>query len=132
MREIAKDGIILARHIAAEDISEGLNFFSRDSEFIQVGTWNYQKGKELLAHIHNEVPRTALRTYEALYVISGSLEAAIYDLDKNVVDTFVVNTGDVLVLLESGHGYKILEDHTKVLEIKNGPYLGAEKDRQRI
>lgn len=132
MREIAKDGIILARHIAAEDISEGLNFFSQDSEFIQVGTWNYQKGKELLAHIHNEVPRTALRTYEALYVISGSLEAVIYDLDKNVVDTFVVNTGDVLVLLESGHGYKILEDHTKVLEIKNGPYLGAERDRQRI
>ncbi len=132
MREIAKDGIILARHIAAEDISEGLNFFSQDSEFIQVGTWNYQKGKELLAHIHNEVPRTALRTYEALYVISGSLEAVIYDLDKNVVDTFVVNAGDVLVLLESGHGYKILEDHTKVLEIKNGPYLGAERDRQRI
>lgn len=132
MREIAKDGIILARHISAEDISEGLNFFSQDSEFIQVGTWNYQKGKELLAHIHNEVPRMALRTYEALYVISGSLEAVIYDLNKNVVDTFVVNTGDVLVLLESGHGYKILEDHTKVLEIKNGPYLGAERDRQRI
>lgn len=132
MREIVKDGKILARHVLASDITDGLNFFSKDEEFIQVGTWGYDKGKDLLAHIHNEFPRESTRTCETLYVISGSLEAKIYDLEQNLVDTFEVNSGDVLILLESGHGYRILEDGTKVLEVKNGPYLGAEKDRFRI
>lgn len=132
MREVLKDNKVIARHITPDDIKPGLNFYSNDDEFIQVGAWNYDEGKELLAHIHNEVDRTINRTYETLYVISGKIEAKIYSLTEELLDTFVVNAGDVLVLLECGHGYKILEDNTKVLEVKNGPYLGADIDRRRI
>lgn len=132
MREIKKDGAVLARHITPEDIKDGLNFFSEDNEFIQVGAWGYDSGKELLAHIHNEVPRTAVRTYEALYIISGSLTAKIYALNGEPVEAFTVKAGEILILLECGHGYSILEDNTRVLEFKNGPYPGAETDRYRI
>ncbi|MCM1523292.1 MAG: hypothetical protein NC120_02430 [Ruminococcus sp.] len=132
MNEIKKGDTVLARHIKPEDIKEGLSFFSADEEFIQVGAWNYGKGKDLLAHIHNEIPRTATRTCETLYVISGAIEAKIYGLDREPVDTFTVKAGEILILLECGHGYKVLEDNTKVLEVKNGPYLGAETDRYRI
>lgn len=132
MKEIIKNGVILARHITAEDMKEGLNFFSKDEEFIQAGAWEYNAGKELLAHIHNEVPRSITRTCEVLYIICGSLEASIYDLNGNKAEILKVKAGELLVLLESGHGYKILEDNTRVLEIKNGPYLGAETDRHRI
>ncbi len=132
MEEIVKGGKTLARHIFPEDIREGLNFFSQEGEYIQAGAWNYPGGKELLAHIHKKVPRTAMRTYEVLYVISGSLQATVYDLDGAVAGEWEVKKGEVLILLESGHGYKILEDGTKVLEVKNGPYLGAEADRYRI
>ena len=31
-------GKILAKHITAEDIQDGLGFFSDDSDFIQIGT----------------------------------------------------------------------------------------------
>ena len=133
MREIKKNGVVLARHITPEDIKPGLNFFSRDEEFIQVGVWgHYEKGKELKAHIHNTVERTANRTYEALYVIKGSLKAIIYDMNEAPLETLQVKQGEILVLLESGHGYFIEEEDTTVLEIKNGPYLGAETDRRRI
>jgi len=37
-----------------------------------------------------------------------------------------------LILLEGGHGFFIKEDDTVILEVKNGPYLGAEMDRHRI
>ena len=37
-----------------------------------------------------------------------------------------------MICLEGGHGYEILEDNTRVLEIKNGPYPGPEKDRRRL
>jgi hypothetical protein len=40
--------------------------------------------------------------------------------------------GDVLALFNGGHGYEVLEDNTRVLEVKNGPYLGPEVDRRKI
>ncbi|UYI80042.1 MAG: hypothetical protein OGM09_07440 [Fusobacterium varium] len=132
IKEIRKNNEILARHITGNEIKEGLSFFSNDNEYVQVGSWNYNKGKELLKHIHNEVIREVERTQEVLYIIKGRIEAEIYDLEKSLIETIIVNEGDILILLESGHGYKILEEGTKVLEIKNGPYLGAEIDRRRF
>ena len=133
MKEIIKDGLVLARHITKDDIKDGLNFFSKDEDFIQVGVWgNYEKDKDLKAHIHNVVERTSNRTYETLYIMNGSIEVTIYTLSEEVVDKFDVKQGEILVLLECGHGYRIKEDGTYVLEVKNGPYFGAEIDRRRI
>ena len=133
MKELIKNGTILARHIVPEDIKNGLNFFSKEDEFIQVGAWgHYEKDKILNRHIHNEFGRESSRTYETLYIISGAIDAEIYDMNQELVDTIRVNQGEILILLESGHGYKTLEDNTTVLEVKNGPYFGAEKDRIRF
>ena len=132
IKEIIKDEVILARHIPTEDWQEGLSFHSEDEEFIQVGAWGYDKGKELLAHIHNEVERKVYWTQEVLYIRKGSIEASVYDTDENFVEKLIAKEGDTLILLRGGHGYKVLEDGTQVLEIKNGPYVGAEKDRRRI
>lgn len=132
MREIIKNGIVLARHIPADDLVNGWSFFSEDGEFIQVGAWGYNSGENINPHIHNEFSRTASRTCEMLYVISGALEVDIFDLDKHHVESFAVNKGDALILLECGHGFAITQDNTRVLEVKNGPYFGAKKDRQRF
>lgn len=132
MKEIKSNNEVLARHILKTDIKDGLSFFSQDNEFIQVGSWNYNKDKVLLKHIHNEVERKVFRTQEVLYIVSGKIEAEIYDLNEKFIEKIEVSEGEILILLNSGHGYKILEDNTKVIEIKNGPYLGAEVDRRRF
>ena len=132
VKEVKKGNVILARLVKAEDWNEGLGFYSNDEEVIQVGTWHYDKGKELMKHIHNEVDRVVTRTNEVLYVVSGKVKAFIYDLDENLAEELTVNAGDTLILLDCGHGYEIMEDGTKVLEVKNGPYLGAETDRRRF
>ena len=134
MREIKKNGAVLARHITQADIKTGPElFFPRmKSSFRWVFGVTTKKREELKAHIHNTVERTVNRTYETLYVIKGALEAVIYDMDETPVETLQVRQGEILVLLESGHGYFIKEDDTTVLEVKNGPYLGAEIDRRRI
>ena len=132
VKEIKKNDKVLARHIPTEDWSDGLSFYSEDEEFIQVGAWGYDTGKELFAHIHNEVERKVYWTQEVLYIRKGSINAKIYDLDENLVDEIVAKEGDTLILLRGGHGYTILEDGTQVLEVKNGPYVGADKDRRRI
>lgn len=132
MKIIEKEGVVLAKHIQPQDWAEGLSFFSEDEDFIQVGAWSYNAGKDLLKHIHNEVPRTVTRTCECLYIVQGAIRAEIYDLQETFVESFTARAGDIVILLDSGHGYSILEDGTKVLEVKNGPYLGAETDRHRF
>ena len=132
VKEVKKDNTVLARLVKAEDWNEGLGFYSNDEEVIQVGTWQYDSGKQLMKHIHNEVERTIVRTNEVLYVVSGKVKAFIYDLEEKLVEELVVDAGDTLILLDCGHGYEIMDDGTKVIEIKNGPYLGAETDRKRF
>ncbi len=45
MREIKEGDLVLARHISEADCKEGLNFFSNDDEFIQVGFWGYNSAR---------------------------------------------------------------------------------------
>ena len=131
--EIKEGEVVLARHVPAEDLwTEGLNFFSADEEYIQVGSWCYDEGKELLAHTHNRVERSVLWTQEVLYIKKGSIKADIYNAAGEKVKEVVAKDGDVLILLLGGHGYQILESGTQVLEVKNGPYVGADKDRRRL
>ena len=133
MREIIKDGKILARHITQKDIKPGLISFSNDNEFLQVVAWgHYEKGKYLQDHWHNEFSRSAERTYEAVYVVKGAIEARLFDLDLALVETLVVHQGELLILLESAHGYTILEEDTTVLEIKNGPFMGVNVDKTKF
>jgi len=122
----------LAFKFGKDDIPKGLNFFSDDNDFIQIGTWNYDKGKQLLAHIHNEVPRQSLRTQEFIFLVQGSLKASIYDENEKHVEDVIVGVNEGMVMLAGAHGYEILEEDTIVIESKNGPYVGAEADRRRI
>lgn len=131
--EIKEGELVLARHIPASAAwKDGLNFFSQDEDFIQVGIWGYGAGKELKAHIHNEVRREVLWTQEVLFVRSGKIRANIFDTSETKVSELEVKAGDVIILLRGGHGYDILEEGTQVLEIKNGPYVGPEQDRRRL
>jgi quercetin dioxygenase-like cupin family protein len=129
---IQHEGRTFARLMRGGEWSEGLQFFSDDSDFLQVGKWSYPAGKELPAHYHNEVPRQVLKTQEVVYVVSGALEAHILTASGELVTKLHLSAGDLLVVLDGAHGYHILEDDTRVIEIKNGPYMGAEQDRTRI
>lgn len=132
IHEITDGDIILARHITADEWDKGgLNFFSNDSEFIQVGTWAYDNGKHLLAHEHNIIPRNTDITQETLYIKQGKIKATIYNLNRQQVAEWIAETGDIMILLRGGHSYDILTDNAQVLEVKNGPYPGAEADRVR-
>lgn len=133
VHEIRSGGLLLARHVTSDSWgTEPLSFYSGDDEFLQVGTWSYDTGKRLLAHTHNDVPRAVTRTHETLYVRKGKVEARIFNEQRTLVDTRIINEGDLLTLMWGGHGYTVLEDGTQVLEIKNGPYVGATNDRVRI
>ena len=122
----------IAIQLNADEFKDGLTFFSAEEDFLQVGSWKYPQGKKLLAHIHNPAPRTIQWTQEFVFVVKGELQATLYDKDSTLIETLRLGPHDGLVLLAGGHGYEILKDDTVVIEVKNGPYVGAEQDRRRI
>ena len=130
--EIIRDGEkILAIIFLEDDWKHGLNFFTPESFFIQVGTWRYPKGKKLASHVHKTYERSVLKTHEMAYVRKGSVKLLLYDDLKNKVGDRVLRTGDLAVLAGGGHGYEIMEEDTCVLEVKNGPFIG-EKDKEKF
>lgn len=130
--KITDNNIVLAIIARSEDWQEGLNFISSEQDSQQVAFWGYEKDKKLQAHIHLVEPRQVLRTQEVIFVKKGSVRADIYSEKEQFLKSIVLKDGDTAVFLSGGHGYEILENNTQVLEIKNGPYLGQEKDRKRI
>jgi hypothetical protein len=122
----------LAIIIRNADWETGLNFVSSGEDYQQVGIWGYNKGQKLAPHIHFVAPRQVLRTQEVIFVKDGRVRADIYTHEKKFLKSVELERGDTIILLNGGHGYEILSDNTKVLEVKNGPYVGADKDRERL
>lgn len=132
-KEIIKDkDRILAIILKNGDFAEGLHFYTKDSDFVQVSTWNYNAGKITIPHTHKLCERTANRTQEIIFVKSGSMKTKIYNDQDEFVKGIILRMGDVAVILAGGHSYEILENNTQILEMKNGPYLGLEKDKKEI
>lgn len=130
--KIMDGDLILAIIIRDADWEEGLHFVSSNEDYQQVGIWGYTKGQKLAPHIHLTQPRHVLRTQEVIFVKNGRIRADIYTEKKEFLKSVKLERGDTIILLNGGHGYEIVEDDTKVLEVKNGPYVGAKRDRERI
>lgn len=129
---IENNGVVLALVLRNGDWPTGLNFLTKDQDFVQVSTWNYEQGKKTKPHGHNRVKREADLTQEVLYLKSGRLKATIYNLEDKIAEELVLSAGDLIVIWQGGHAYEILENNTQVLEFKNGPYLGLERDKKVI
>lgn len=113
------------------NISEGLDFLTNDESFIQVGTWKYEKGKILDAHYHNTFERKSFITQEVVLVLEGSIICNLYTKDGNFIATKEINQNQLIIQYQGIHEYEIIKD-SKILEIKNGPYFGPDKDRTRV
>ena len=89
------------------------------------------KGKTFVPHRHIFKKRTYEKqiAQESWVVIKGKVERTFYDLDDTILETKILNPGDVSFTLEAGHNYKILEDDTLVYEYKTGPYEGQKLDK---
>src|SRR3989338_3214712 len=125
MKEIIEDkNKILAIVMRDADWPEGLNFHTRDEDFLQIGTWNYSKGKKSTAHIHKISERVSNRTNEAIYIKKGKVRASIFSEEDELLREIILAEGDLIIIMGGGHAFETLEDGTKVLEVKNGPYPG--------
>ena len=132
MKEIRHDNNIVAIVHSSADWKEGLDFLTPSGTFIQAGTWWYQEGKNLKAHRHIINERTAERTQETVIVLNGSMRIDFFDDTNSIFHQEIVKKGDICIILNVGHGYHILENDTKIVEVKNGPFISVGKDKELI
>ena len=96
---------------------------------LQLGFVVYPANSEILRHVHRPLERHVVGTTEVLVVKRGKCEIDIYNDNKELVATRELNTGDIMLMVGGGHGFRMSED-TILMEIKQGPYTGIdEKER---
>jgi len=129
IERIDSDGKTLAYIIRAEACPSRTQFVTPELLNFQVGFVAYPKDGEIPRHVHRPLRRQITGTSEVLLVKKGRCEVDIYSEERELAATRELRTGDVLLLVGGGHGFRLLED-TTLLEIKQGPYTGLdEKER---
>jgi len=127
-RIVAKD-LVLAYIIRRELEPEQTTFITPTTLSFQAGFIVYPANSEIARHVHKPIHRELNGTSEVLLVKKGRCEVDFFTQDKELVATRELRTGDVLLLVAGGHGFRIIED-TILLEVKQGPYTGLdEKER---
>lgn len=101
-------------------------------EILQVSVICLPQSKIIFPHKHKDIPRNTVGTQEAWVVISGLLQANIYDVDDSLIDTISLGPGMCMTLYNGGHNFEVISSDAVIYEIKNGPYYGADFDSQPV
>lgn len=101
-------------------------------EILQVSLLRLPQSKTIAPHKHLPQFRDTQGTCETWVVVSGQLQAQVFDIDNSPVTTIELNAGDCMVLYRGGHNFSVMSQDAVVYEIKNGPYHGAEYDSEKI
>lgn len=133
LREIISrvDGSALATVYTAAEIASrpaGRCDLNDPAESLQVAIIATEAETPYKAHKHIPNPRSFSMTQETWYVVSGRVEADVFDTDDSLVETVGLDAGDLFVVHRGGHGYRC-GPSTVVIEQKPGPYKGREVDK---
>lgn len=124
---------LFARIINYEQKQEGRSsFFSDQDDFIQFAIHQPEQNQKFIPHYHLETERSVLKTQEVLVILSGKMTVTFYSEKGEYLGAHDLNGGQAIILLHGAHGFDVHSDDCRFLEIKNGPYLGADLDRKRI
>ena len=131
--EVKHNGLLLAVIGDTQDIPQGSTFYGDGKSPLEWATFNLDKCTLLQPHVHKVRKRMdSHKTIEFLYIVQGKLRADFYDLDKNKICSEVLSAGEFVCLYDGGHGFKALRSDTKFIEVKSGPFVGIEEDKEKF
>lgn len=131
IEKIAWNGEVFALIMRADYEPQGVNFVTSQDNPLQLGVLKHQQGSKIKPHIHKSFPKTISEVQEVLHIEYGKVEVEFYETGGKKVSCVILNSGDTILLLSGGHGFNILED-SKIIEVKQGPYRGVDKDKERL
>ena len=132
MKCIEHEGEVYAVVVGPDNFAPGIKFVSEEDWGLQVGIMLHPRGHTIQAHRHNLQPNRVIpETQEFLFVIAGTMEVTLYARDGHPFHTEELKTGYGILQVKGGHGFRFAES-SRVLEIKQGPYLAKELDKSFI
>ena len=125
--------VILAIITDFQDFNKPRTDVIPDTEFLQSALVRVNEGDTFKPHSHIwkhfESQYDQIKTQEAWIVIRGVVKVNIYDTDDTLAESLMVCEGGACFTIHGGHTMQSLEDFTCIVEVKNGPYQGQEKDK---
>ena len=110
---------IIARKEFAK--KKGISFVTPNEFNIQFAFMNHSKSYKIRPHLHFKKKLKKINTSEVIYLIDGKLRVDFYNKQKKYLFSKLLSKGDTIMLIDQGHGFKILKK-TIMLEVKQGPY----------
>lgn len=130
VEEIKHNDELLAIIVSNNYCKDGISFFTPGEFSQQLAYMKHPKGKIIPPHVHNAVKREVHYTKEVLIIKRGRLRVDFYSADQLYLESRILESGDVILLSEGGHGFEVLED-LEMFEVKQGPYAG-DSDKTRF
>ena len=130
IEEIQYNNKILALIIHNSFKKDGIEFFTPNDFGLQVGYMKRPKEYFIKPHIHYQIPRTVSTLQEVLFIKTGKIRVDFYDDNKKYLVSEILSKGDIILLIECGHGFFMMEE-SEIIEVKQGPYL-EEKDKEKF
>ena len=108
---------------------KGINFFTSKEATQQFGYMKYKRNHLIKPHQHNKRLTKILITTEVIILFKGILRVDFYNNKKKYLFSKKVYAGDIIMLVNGGHGFKVLKD-IEMIEVKQGPYsLSGDKTK---
>lgn len=128
---IEAQGVRYAEILRAGARVETTRFFSPAGSSLQFGLLAHGAGFVEPAHVHHPVKRE-IRDLQQMFVVQrGVVAVDFFGSEGKKVAEVVLKAGDAILLVDGAHSVRVLED-MQCVSVKQGPFLGAEKDKIEI
>ena len=108
----------------------GASFVTDPTLPLQVAFIGHETGDQVEPHTHPPAKRETRGTPEVLMIAEGTYHLHLYTSRGRSVGLYSLHEGDLVLLVSGGHGLVALE-RGSIMEVKMGPYLGAD-DKVKI
>ena len=105
-----------------------VNFPTPDTAEMQCGFGEVAKDVYIMPHIHNRVERLVVNTSEFILIIKGTMEVEFLSSRGHFIESRTLTSLQGFLQFEGGHKIKIFKG-TRYIELKQGPYLGKDRDK---
>lgn len=125
---IEHGGVKFAEIIWATTRVDKTTFFSPPESSFQFGLLAHAAGFTEPPHFHQPITREITDLQQMFVVQRGVVVVELYSDDKKLLREVVMKAGDAIVLIHGVHAVRVLED-MQCISVKQGPFLGTEKDK---
>ncbi len=126
VKRITSGDLVLALVVRHNFATPGANFFTPPDWPQQLGMLVYEKGKKIAPHKHRSCKRETETFTEVLILVAGRIKIDLFDPENRLAESVILEPGDSILFAAGGHAVEVLEN-ARILEVKQGPYIGQEE-----